>query len=68
MTLSRRALVSAATVVAVTPLNRPRAQGTPSRYFLIYFRWNSSVLQPNMQKLVREAAQTAKHYNSTRSK
>jgi OmpA-OmpF porin, OOP family len=66
VTFSRRALVSAAILVAATPLISLRAQSTPSRYFLIYFRWNSSVLRPNMQKLVREAAQAAKHYNSTR--
>jgi len=31
----------------------------PGRSFLIYFRWNSTVLQPNMQRRILEAARAA---------
>jgi outer membrane protein OmpA-like peptidoglycan-associated protein len=36
------------------------------RFYRIYFRWNSAVLRPNMQKLVFEAAKYATYYNSSR--
>jgi outer membrane protein OmpA-like peptidoglycan-associated protein len=37
-----------------------------SQVYRIYFRWNSAVLRPNMRKLVFEAAQYAKYYQSSR--
>ena len=36
------------------------------RFYRIYFRWNSAVLRPSMQKLVFQAAQYATYYNSSR--
>jgi OmpA-OmpF porin, OOP family len=36
----------------------------PGRSFVIYFRWNSAVLQPSMQRRVLEAARATRHYGS----
>ena len=38
----------------------------PGRFFLIYFRWNSSVLQPKMQRRVLEAAKAAQYHRAAR--
>ena len=38
----------------------------PGRSFLIYFRWNSTVLQPNMQRRILEAARAAQYHRAAR--
>ena len=44
---------------------RSYAQG-PGRLFLIYFRWNSAVLQPSMQRRILEAARVAQYHRAAR--
>jgi OOP family OmpA-OmpF porin len=38
----------------------------PARFFLIYFRWNSTVLQPTMQRRILEAARAAQYHRAAR--
>jgi OOP family OmpA-OmpF porin len=50
-------------LMALCGLSRQsRAQ---ERYYVIYFRWNSTTLHPTMQRRVVEAAISAKHLGST---
>jgi OmpA-OmpF porin, OOP family len=38
----------------------------PARFFLIYFRWNSTILRPNMLRRILEAARAAQHHRTAR--
>jgi outer membrane protein OmpA-like peptidoglycan-associated protein len=44
----------------------PQAVNAQERYYIIYFRWNSTSVHPTMQRRVIEAAMTARQLGSTR--
>jgi outer membrane protein OmpA-like peptidoglycan-associated protein len=65
MLTRRKILVQvSAFLMACLPLNGQAQER--GRSYRIYFRWNSAVLRPSMQKLVFQAAQYATYYNSSR--
>lgn len=63
---TRRGLaLKAAALLGMLVSRRSEAQ-EHARSFLIYFRWDSAVLKPVMQKRVLEAARSARHHRSGR--
>jgi OOP family OmpA-OmpF porin len=63
---TRRGLaLKGAALLGIVVSGRSEAQ-EHARSFLIYFRWNSAVLQPVMRKRVVEAARSARHHGSSR--
>jgi OOP family OmpA-OmpF porin len=63
---TRRGLALKGAALLGMVVSRRSAAQEHVRSFLIYFRWNSAVLKPAMQKRVLEAARSATHHRSSR--
>ena len=62
--MTRRGLAIGGSALLLSWLSERSEGQERNKRFLVYFRWRSVALRPNMEKLVFEAAQSAKYHKS----